>query len=210
MKTADEFWAKVDKTDGCWNWKGGTDGSGRGILTWQDKREYAYRVAYVISKGQIPNGARITQTCKNLRCVRFEHLRDKTQVITEAEASPPMPAALLSAPAVKVPQKPVVTSVKKRDRKDKTDHGKPIQPQEPRLLALLVEFQKEIEKMEKERDQGVLDALELRMALESVCVDGDALVRTLGHVRGLLSSPSVIKTTNLAKDLMGRIKEKKS
>jgi hypothetical protein len=207
MKTADEFWAKVDKTDGCWNWKGGTDGSGRGILTWQDRREYAYRVAYVISKGQIPNGARLTQTCKNLRCVRFEHLRDKAQVIAKAEASPPIPEASLPAPAAKVPEKSVVTSV---NAAKKHDHGKPIQPQEPRLLALLVEFQKEIEKMEKERDQGVLDALELRMALESVCSDGDAFVRTLGHVRGLLSSPSVIKTTNLAKDLMGRIKEKKS
>lgn len=206
MKTVEEFWAKVEKTDGCWNWRGGTDGSGRGILTWQDKRAYAYRVAYVIAKGGIPNGARLTQTCNNLRCVRFEHLKDKAGV---GEMSPSVPSAPPSPPVAKSSEKPAEASRKKREKREKTGDMKPIQPQETRLFALLVEFQKEIEKMEKERDQALTDALELRMALESVCIDGNAFTKTLERVRGLLSSPSVMKTTDLARGLMGRCGKEK-
>ncbi len=203
MKTTDEFWAKIEKTDECWNWKGGTDGSGRGILTWQGRREYAYRVAYEISSGKPLNGIRLTQSCKNLLCVRFEHLVNKTALADKPPAQP--------SEASPVPAAPAVAGKRKRREKFLLPKEKPLQPKETRLLFLLSEFRAEIENMESERNEALLVAVDLRDAIDIMIGQLSPLVKALENARSLLSSPSVGKAIKLGSMLMhtgpGRRKE---
>ena len=70
------FWAKVQKTDGCWLWTGGlkvagyggfyTDRRGRSVL--------AHRVAWELTNGPIPEGLDCLHTCDTPSCVRPDHL----------------------------------------------------------------------------------------------------------------------------------------
>jgi HNH endonuclease len=70
---ADRFWAKVVKTDGCWQWTAGrSDGYGRfwtGIRT-----ERAHRWAYEQLVGPIPADRQIDHLCRNRACVNPAHL----------------------------------------------------------------------------------------------------------------------------------------
>lgn len=75
MKEQDRFWAKVDKTHGCWNWTASTreGGYGRfgigahgGIL--------AHRYSYILHNGEIPDGLCVLHHCDNPSCVRPDHL----------------------------------------------------------------------------------------------------------------------------------------
>lgn len=79
--TLEEFERRVDKTDTCWLWKGclvrGYGQIGRkkdGKLV----REYAHRVSYRLYKGRIPEGLVLDHLCKNLICVRPDHLEPVT------------------------------------------------------------------------------------------------------------------------------------
>jgi len=75
--TADErFWAKVDKTDGCWNWTASTvNGYGSFWVAWPKESTLAHCYAYRRLVGVIPEGLRLDHICRNPRCVRPSHLR---------------------------------------------------------------------------------------------------------------------------------------
>lgn len=72
------FWAKVEKTESCWQWKAAIlNGYGRfGVYRDGKLRSgLAHRVAYEFLIGQIPPGKFLDHTCHNKACVNPAHLR---------------------------------------------------------------------------------------------------------------------------------------
>jgi len=74
---AERFWVKVEKTDGCWLWKGSASGKGGqkcGYIGVNGRLESAPKVSWQLVNGPIPEGKWILHTCDNRLCVRPEHL----------------------------------------------------------------------------------------------------------------------------------------
>ncbi len=69
------FLRKVKKDNsGCWLWTGCTNKIFRPFFSFQGKSEYAYRVAWLLFKGPIPEGLHLCHTCDVSNCVNPEHL----------------------------------------------------------------------------------------------------------------------------------------
>jgi len=73
----ERFWEKVDKTEGCWIWKASRNSSGYGQLSTERGKGpvLAHRLSWLIHFGEIPKNRKVLQTCRNLICVRPDHLR---------------------------------------------------------------------------------------------------------------------------------------
>jgi hypothetical protein len=75
--TLERLLSKTDTSpDGCWLWRGGTNGRGYGVMGLNDPRRMAYvhRVMYEIAKGPIVDGYEVAHTCDVRNCVRPSHL----------------------------------------------------------------------------------------------------------------------------------------
>jgi hypothetical protein len=76
------FWAKVDKTAGCWLWTAGLHTNGYGKFTVNGKTLLAHRVAYEMAFGPIPVGLQVDHVkargCTNRHCVNPAHLEAVT------------------------------------------------------------------------------------------------------------------------------------
>lgn len=72
------FWSYVDKTPSCWIWIGPKNKEGYGqfhIDLGIGRKNYrAHRVAYILTKGAIPDGQLVRHECDNPSCVNPDHL----------------------------------------------------------------------------------------------------------------------------------------
>jgi hypothetical protein len=71
----DRFWARVAKSDGCWEWQGPRSPAGYGFGSIRSQTRGAHRIAWEIVNGSIPAGKFIRHICDNPPCVRPDHLR---------------------------------------------------------------------------------------------------------------------------------------
>lgn len=87
QKSLEAFWAKVEKGDGCWEWRGHVDTRpryGYGAFSWTDtiskrgRTTGPHRLAYSLLVGNIPEGLQIDHLCRNRTCVNPSHLEPVT------------------------------------------------------------------------------------------------------------------------------------
>ena len=72
------FWAKVDKTEGCWLWTAYVNRDGYGRVSFNQTMRLAHRVAYELLVGPIPSGLELDHLCRVPACVNPAHLEPVT------------------------------------------------------------------------------------------------------------------------------------
>lgn len=68
------FWRSVDKSEGCWTWRGASAGRGYGSLHHDKQSLRAHRVSWELTHGPISGGLWVLHKCDNPACVRPDHL----------------------------------------------------------------------------------------------------------------------------------------
>lgn len=63
------------KQQGCWPWTGPVDRHGYGRVQMNGKSVGAYRVAWLLFRGEIPSGLHVLHNCNNPNCCNPDHLR---------------------------------------------------------------------------------------------------------------------------------------
>lgn len=76
---SERFWAKVEKTDSCWNWTGTKSTRGYGRMFLDGGYMLVHRFSYQTANGPIGEGLVIDHMCHNTSCVRPSHLRAVAQ-----------------------------------------------------------------------------------------------------------------------------------
>ncbi len=74
LNPVERFWSKVTKTETCWLWNTYRDPDGYGNFYYQGASQRAHRMAWIFTRGPIPEGKLICHKCDNPPCVRPDHL----------------------------------------------------------------------------------------------------------------------------------------
>jgi hypothetical protein len=87
MTAPERFWSKVAVSgpDECWLWQASTDEAGYGSVRWGGRTQPAHRVAYLLSRGTIPDGLFVLHSCDTPGCCNPNHLHPGTQKQNVAE-----------------------------------------------------------------------------------------------------------------------------
>lgn len=70
----ERFWAKVEKTGGCWNWTAAHNKRGYGRIRISGKSAHTHRISWELHNGPIPEGLWVLHKCDNPPCVNPAHL----------------------------------------------------------------------------------------------------------------------------------------
>lgn len=68
------FWAKVNVSEGCWEWEAALYSNGYGHFVINGKDHLAHKVSFQLAGGIIPEGLLLRHSCDNRKCVRPDHL----------------------------------------------------------------------------------------------------------------------------------------
>ena len=82
-RVLERFYAKVDKTDTCWNWTGAVTANrnhtnGYGFFNINKRPFYAHRLAVLMEQGYLTDGLVVHHMCQNTLCVNPDHLQEIT------------------------------------------------------------------------------------------------------------------------------------
>lgn len=69
------FWAKVCKSDGCWNWQAAVNEKGYGVFAIGKFTFKAHRLSYLFCCGEFDDGLCLLHSCDNPKCVKPSHLK---------------------------------------------------------------------------------------------------------------------------------------
>lgn len=89
VTTEERFWAKVEKTDGCWNWTAAKKGLGYGQFWAPPRLVLAHRYVFELLVGPIPDGMEIDHLCRNPSCVNPAHLEAVTPQLNQWRGTSP-------------------------------------------------------------------------------------------------------------------------
>lgn len=85
------FVERVERTDGCWTWKGHRNRGGYGLFypgkAIAEREMLAHRFAYAMANGPIPEGFHVLHSCDNPPCVNPTHLWLGTDLENMRDAS---------------------------------------------------------------------------------------------------------------------------
>lgn len=70
----ERFLSKVEKTSKCWLWTASKYRDGYGQISYNGTNARAHRVAWILFRGDIPEGMCVLQSCNNRDCVNPYHL----------------------------------------------------------------------------------------------------------------------------------------
>ncbi len=71
----ERFWTKVEKYDGCWQWKASKNRDGYGKFS-INRNDWvlAHRFSWELHYGPIPEGLKVLHKCDNPECTNPDHL----------------------------------------------------------------------------------------------------------------------------------------